>query len=140
MKRNPHENYTDEVIVYQGAVEKVTITKEDFESDEAFYYWRNEVQKSQRDQGQKPQLMDSMDGFAASFSAITESESVDAREILLFAMKVTTPKQFSRLWMYYMEGLTLQEIAAKEGVAFQNVHASIQSARKRVMKAWRKKK
>lgn len=45
-----------------------------------------------------------------------------------------TDKQFRRLWQLKVEGKTLEEIAALEGVAFQSVHESIESALKKISK------
>ncbi len=45
-----------------------------------------------------------------------------------------TPTQFRRLMMYYVDGLTQQEIAEKEGVAQQSVGEALLGSRNRVVK------
>ena len=45
-----------------------------------------------------------------------------------------TEKQFRRLWQLKVEGKTLEEIAALEGVAFQSIHESIEGALKKISK------
>ena len=45
-----------------------------------------------------------------------------------------TETQFRRLWMHEVEEKTLEEIAALEKVAFQSVHESIESAKKKILK------
>ena len=48
-----------------------------------------------------------------------------------------TETQFRRLWMHEVEEKTLEEIAALENVAFQSVHESIESAKKKILKIYR---
>ena len=49
-----------------------------------------------------------------------------------------TETQFRRLWMHEVEEKTLEEIAALENVAFQSVHESIESAKKKILKIFKK--
>ena len=43
-----------------------------------------------------------------------------------------TKVQFRRLWMYYAEGMTEQEIAKREGVGQQRISKSLISAKKKL--------
>ena len=45
-----------------------------------------------------------------------------------------TEKQFRRLWLYCVEGMTEQEIAKKEGRTHQGISKSINAAMKKILK------
>ena len=45
-----------------------------------------------------------------------------------------TETQFRRLWMYYVEGMTIDEIGEVEGISYQNVSRSINAAEKKIKK------
>ena len=50
---------------------------------------------------------------------------------------IVTEKQYRRIRMY-CEGMTYREIAAKEGVSFQNICKSIMAGKKKILKFSRK--
>ena len=57
------------------------------------------------------------------------------RKLLINKIKsVLTEKQFRRLWLYYVEGKTEQQIADIENVGQPRIVKSISSAKKRVQK------
>jgi DNA-binding CsgD family transcriptional regulator len=45
-----------------------------------------------------------------------------------------TETQFRRLWMYYVGGMTVDEIGRIEGIRHQNISKSIGSAMKKIKK------
>ena len=45
-----------------------------------------------------------------------------------------TETQFRRLWMYYIDGMTVDEIGRIEGIRHQNISKSIGSAMKKIKK------
>ena len=45
-----------------------------------------------------------------------------------------TGTQFRRLWMYYIDGMTVDEIGRIEGIRHQNISKSIGSAMKKIKK------
>ena len=45
-----------------------------------------------------------------------------------------TETQFRRLWMYYVDGMTVDEIGRIEGIRHQNISKSIGSAMKKIKK------
>ena len=49
-----------------------------------------------------------------------------------------TETQFRRLWMYEVEGKTLAQIAEHDGVAILSVYESIESAKKKILKKFKK--
>ena len=51
-----------------------------------------------------------------------------------------TETQFRRLWMYFVDGMTIDEIGEIEGISHQNISKSIGSAMKKIKKFFRKLK
>ena len=45
-----------------------------------------------------------------------------------------TETQFRRVWMYFVDGMTVDEIGTAEGVSHQNISKSIGSAMKKIKK------
>ena len=45
-----------------------------------------------------------------------------------------TDTQFRRLWMYYVDGMTIDEIGAAEGVSHQAVSLNIAAAIRKIKK------
>ena len=43
-----------------------------------------------------------------------------------------TETQFRRLWMYFVDGMTVDEIGRIEGISHQNISKSIGSAMKKI--------
>ena len=69
---------------------------------------------------------------------------LDRRGSVMFAQSslqkirgIVTEKQYRRIRMY-CEGMTYREIAAKEGVSFQNICKSIMAGKKKILKFSRK--
>lgn len=46
--------------------------------------------------------------------------------------KHLTDTQFRRVWMYFVDGMTVDEIGAAEGVSHQNISKSIGAAMKKM--------
>ena len=42
--------------------------------------------------------------------------------------------QFRRVWMYFVDGMTIDEIGKKEGISHQNISKSIGAATKKIKK------
>lgn len=49
---------------------------------------------------------------------------------------VLSEKQFRRLWMYFVEEMTMEEIGEREGISHQNVSKSIGAAMKKIRKSF----
>lgn len=61
------------------------------------------------------------------------------KEQIIAEMQVSlTEKQYRRLYLYYLAGMTEAEIAQVEGIGQQRVSASITAARKNIEKIFRK--
>ena len=67
------------------------------------------------------------------FGQFTRVETMEwRREVGLHIFKKLTETQKKRYWMYHVDGLTLREIADKDGAKFQSVAESIMAAEKKI--------
>ena len=55
-------------------------------------------------------------------------------EMILKIKDKLTETQFRRLWMYFVDGMTIDEIGEIEGISHQNISKSIGSAMKKIKK------
>ena len=70
---------------------------------------------------------------------IMKAERDEHRAILLEMVRSSlTSKQYRRLWMYYLQGMTEAEIARQEGVGQRRISTSISSGKKIVEKSFQK--
>ena len=134
-----------EAIVSRNAAgEYIKLTKEEFASEEEFAHWkewsddeyRQEYNAEQSYKRLKNKLQKQIDdnAFSPSVEQILLSDLVAGeRKVLIEKIKsVLTEKQFRRLWLYYVEDKTEQQIADIEGIAQQNVSKSIRSSVKKL--------
>ena len=61
-------------------------------------------------------------------------KEIFAKEMVCKIQLILTDKQFSRLWMYAVDGKSLAVIAELENVSIASIHESIESARKKCRK------
>ncbi len=138
-------NKNKEAIVSRNAVgEYIKLTKEEFASEEEFARWKEwsdneyrlEYNAEQSYKRLKNKLQKQIDdnAFSPSVEQILLSDLVAGeRKVLIEKIKsVLTEKQFRRLWLYYVEDKTEQQIADIEGIAQQNVSKSIRSSVKKL--------
>ena len=138
-------NKNKEAIVSRNAVgEYIKLTKEEFASEEEFARWKEwsdneyrlEYNAEQSYKRLKNKLQKQIDdnAFSPSVEQILLSDLVAGeRKVLIEKIKsVLTEKQFRRLWLYYVEGKTEQQIADVEGIAQQNVSKSIRLSVKKL--------
>ena len=140
-----------DAIVYPTADGKtVRITREDFPSEEeflAFKAWSDEnFHKEDNRDVTENRYRISLDDLSEAALAVPAIDVVmdrkqqraeqkrKASDMVVQLKDKLTETQFRRLWMYGVEGKTLEEIAAIEKVAFQSVHESIESAKKKFFK------
>ena len=148
-KKNP------DAIVYPSATGKpVFVTREDFPSEEeflAFKRWSDENFHSEEklDHRESNRTVSAENISDAAFATpaidveMERQQEQDDRRRMASDMVVKlkdklTETQFRRLWMHEVEEKTLEEIAALESVAFQSVHESIESAKKKILKIFKK--
>ena len=126
----------------------IRLTREDFSSEEEFLFWKewsNEDYRTEEKAGRPyydncSQLIEAVDMPNPSaedtlLAPILEAEDRELRTARLEQVKTRlTEKQYRRLWMYYIEGMTEAEIAVKEGVGQSRVSSSIIRGKKAAQK------
>ena len=138
-------------IVYIDANDVIIrLTREDFASEEEFLKWKMWSDESyhiedKRDvvDGKRLVPIDELSEAALAvpgIDAVMEhqrkrlEDRSRAVEIVAQVRKKLTDTQFRRLWMYYVDGMTIDEIGAVEGISHQNISKSIGSALKKIKK------
>ena len=138
-------------IVYCDAFGNViNLTADDFGSEEEFRNWKswsdeNYHTEDNRDvvEGKHNMSIDDLSEAALAIPAIDvvmdrQYETSERRRRA--AAKVSqirdklTETQFRRLWMYFVDGMTIDEIGEIEGISHQNISKSIGSAMKKIKK------
>ena len=140
-----------DAIVYPTADGKfVRVTREDFPSEEeflAFKKWSDEdfheeEKLDHRESNHTLAAEDLPSGALASPAVDVEMENQHNREekrriasdMVVKLKDKLTETQFRRLWMYHVDGKTLDEIGENEGISHQNVSKSITAAEKKIKK------
>lgn len=124
-----------DAIVYIDAEGRTDrLTREDFNSEEEFLRWKkwsdenyHEMEKKQHiEDNHTVQLSAEIELMPDRGSSNSESFG-DVESLLMQCKDRLTEKQFRRYWMYRIEKLTEEEIAAREGVRQQNISKSIRA-------------
>ena len=140
-----------DAIVYPSANGKlIRVTREDFPSEEkflAFKKWSDENfhEEEKLDHREANHALSTEDLSEAALATPAvdvvmerqhqrEEQRRMTSDVVIKLKDKLTEKQFRRLWQLKVEGKTLEEIAALEGVAFQSIHESIDSALKKISK------
>ena len=140
-----------DAIVYMDANEVIVrLTREDFASEEEFLKWKswsdgNYHTEDNQDvvEGKHNTSIDDLSEAALSIPAIDvvmDSKHENADTSKSSAAMVSqirdklTETQFRRFWMYYVDGMTVDEIGRIEGIRHQNISKSIGSAMKKIKK------
>ena len=138
-------------IVYMDANEAIIrLTREDFASEEEFLKWKswsdgNYHTEDNQDvvEGKHNTSIDGLSEAAFSIPAIDvvmerQHEKSERRRVASAMVSQIRDKltetQFRRLWMYYIDGMTVDEIGRIEGIRHQNISKSIGSAMKKIKK------
>lgn len=140
-----------DAIVYKSVTGTYSIKREDFASDAEFRQWKEmsdqdylETERSQRKENEALSLTDSEEAPGNSpeellFKRLRDREKSEAQaHAIVMIRHLLTQRQYRRLWMYCVEGMTEEQIANAEGIAHQNVSKSILGARKKVLKKFSK--
>ncbi len=136
-----------EAIVSRNAAgEYIKLTKEEFASEEEFAHWkewsddnyRQEYNAEQSYKRLKNKLQKQAENKAVSLSVeqiMLNDLADEERKALVNKVKsVLTETQFRRLWLYYAEGKTEQQIADIEKVGQRRISTSINDAKKKIKK------
>ena len=124
-----------DAIVYAGATDEIVLTQSDFESEEEFRRWKawsdadyKQMEKEMR--RDYDHVIYGLDG--KEFSAQEEDKPKDIFVDEMTIRAILTERQFKRLTLYVIRGMTVEQIAEQEGVAHQNVSKSIGQAKKKI--------
>ena len=138
-------------IVYMDANDTIIrLTCKDFASEEEFLKWkswsdRNYHTEDNRDvvEGKHNMSIDDLSEAALSIPAIDvvmdRQHEKSERRRLASAMvsqirNKLTETRFRRLWMYFVDGMTIDEIGGKEGVSHQAISLSITTTIRKIKK------
>lgn len=126
------------------------LTPEQFSSEEEFQFWKTWSDEDYHNWELADHIYSDHTSPLTEYSAAEPSPEdmilsrLDRRESVMFAQSslqkirgIVTEKQYRRIRMY-CEGMTYREIAAKEGVSFQNICKSIMAGKKKILKFSRK--
>ena len=128
----------------------IRLTREDFASEEEFLKWKMWSDESyhvedKRDVVDGKRLI-SIDNLSEAALAVPGIDAVmehqrkrleDRNRAVAMVAQVReklTDTQFRRLWMYYVDGMTIDEIGAAEGVSHQAVSLNIAAAIRKIKK------
>lgn len=138
-------------IVYMDANEAIIrLTREDFASEEEFLKWKalsdadyHASEKEDHVYANHTLALDELSEEAASIPAadICMEQAHDrVAAIRRSTQKVTqirkhlTDTQFRRMWMYFVDGMTIDEIGKVEGVSHQAISLNITAAIRKIKK------
>ena len=119
-----------DAIVYAGAADEVVLTQSDFESEEEFRRWKawSDADYKQTEKAMRRDY--GLDGKEFSVQEEDKQKDIFVDEMTIRA--ILTERQFKRLTLYVIRGMTVEQIAEQEGVAHQNVSKSIRQAKKKI--------
>ena len=146
-KKNP------DAIVYPSATGKpIVITRDDFPSEEeflAFKKWSDEnFQEEEKLDHREANHIISADTLSEAALSVPATDVIMERQhertekrrmasdMVVKLKDKLTEIQFRRLWMYEVDGLTLDEIGEIEGVDHQRISKSILAAKKKIKKSF----
>ena len=123
------------------------LVREDFASEDEFLYWKSlsdsdyrKIETACRDYNDNCIRLtaDRTTGESAEdvlVTALQRAEQAERQFALLEQVRnLLTAKQYRRLWRYYIQSMTVEEISAIENVAHQNISKSIRAAKKKIKK------
>lgn len=134
-------------IVYRNAAgEYIKLTKEEFASEEEFAHWkdwsdneyRQEYNAGQSQKRLQKKLLEQVkdNKYSISVEQLFLNDLADEeRKALVNKIKaVLTEKQFRRLWLYYVEDVSMTKIARLDNVTEASISESIATAKKKISK------
>lgn len=141
---------TNAIVYIDANGRMIRLTCEDFASQEEFQKWKSWSDKNyhtedNRDvaEGKHNTPIDDLPEAALAIPAIDvvmerrHEKAERRRQASAMVSQIRdelTETQFRRLWMYFVDGMTIDEIGEIEGVRHQNISKSIGSAMKKIKK------
>ena len=145
-----NKKHSDAVVYVFADGTEQRITREDFPTEEAFLAfkaWSDENYRvSDNYENNTAKKVISFDDVSEAALAVPAIDVVMERQhdraqrkrktsdMVVQLKDKLTETQFRRLWMYEVDGLTIDEIGEIEGISHQNVSKSIKAAIKKVKK------
>ena len=137
-----------EAIVYTDADRRVIrLTRADFDTEADFLKWKAWSDENYHDEEKSDHVEDNhttplderagaVDGPEIVIEQRIEKRTREqyAAETVIRVKGQLTKKQFRRLWMYWVKGMTQQQIAEAEAVGQQRISTSIKAATRRIKK------
>lgn len=149
-----HNKKEEKAIVYITADETVVLTQSDFETEAEFQKWKQWSDENYRDMERQERRCSDLK--RKLYLEISEAGSLSSAEELVLSLMdesekaeqdiqkrndlrklfetCLTARQYRRLQLYYLAGLTETEIAKREGVGQQRISKSILAAKRRLKK------
>lgn len=136
----------DAIVSRNAPGDIVQITKEEFASEEEFAHWkdwsdneyRQEYNAGQSQKRLQKKLLEQVkdNKYSISVEQLFLNDLADEeRKALINKIKaVLTEKQFRRLWLYYVEGVSMTKIARLDNVTEASISESIATAKKKISK------
>ena len=135
-----------EAIVYTDADRRIIrLTRADFDTEADFLKWKawsdenyHEEEKRDHVEGNHTLPLDERAGAADGPEVIIEQriekQTMDryAAETVIRIRGKLTEKQFNRLWLRYVDGLEVEDIAQQEGTVHSSISESISEAKKKI--------
>ena len=137
-----------EAIVYTDADKHtIRLTREEFDTEADFLKWKAWSDENYHDEEKGDHVEDNYttplneragasDGPEVIIEQRIEKQAQEqyTAETVIRIKGQLTEKQFRRLWMYHVQGMTQQQIAEVEDVGQQRISTSISSAIRRIKK------
>lgn len=138
----------DAIVCKSVTGDHIRLTREDFSSEADFQSWKTwsdqdykETENAGRGYNDKcVSLKEALDSSGLSvedvlIAALMENERQERRsDLSRQIVNGLTAKQYRRMCLYYLEGMTEDQIAAQEGVAQQRVSKSLVAGKRAVEK------
>lgn len=142
-------------LVYRDSMGNISrLTRDMFSSDEEFEYWKKWSDEDYHDEEKERHIfadntlyIDGMSEEAATvdspedlfFSSLSNLERTELCSILMDKYNsCLTATQKRRVWLHFVDGKTLREIAALEGTAFLSIYESVNAAKNKILKKIKK--
>ena len=132
---------TNAIVYMDASGNAIRLTASDFSSEEEFQRWKEWSDIDFHEEDKQDHIFDNNNvslnnlpdsvALSPSAEAVPEQKAKNrAREqfnvhIIMSIREKLTDKQFRRIWLYYVHGMTEQRIAEMEGIAQQNISKSI---------------
>ena len=145
-----NKQHSDSIIYPFANGDEVRITREDFPSEEdflAFKAWSDEdYRKTANYEDNTAKKIVSIDAISEAALSVPATDVIMERQLekaerrrqasatVVKLKDKLTDTQFRRLWMYHVDGLTIDEIGELEGISHQNVSKSILAAERKIRK------